>query len=170
MAVANRVEALRLEQPAELRKSPMSELEAFIQMDPLLADLHKEFQDVRRNHRDLLFKNGCDDPMAQMAADMEDSAWCAMQTRLLELRNQPIKMRMAQRIQNEARREAEKQEEQDRAKVIGGFIQQVATVENRKQDRGMPGLIEWLIFYIYVLREHNLMPAFRKTAEYRMAA
>ena len=170
MAVANRVETLRLEQPAELRKSPMSELEAFIQMDPLLADLHKEFQDVRRNHRDLLFKNGPDDAMAQMAADLEDSAWCAMQTRLLELRGQRILMRKAQRIMHHARREEEERQDRVRALKIASFAQQVATVEKHRQEKGMPGLIEWVIFFYWVQRENNLMREFMQPANNRRLA
>lgn len=170
MAVAQRVETLRLEQPEQLKRSPLTELEAFIQMDTLLAELNKEFQDVRRHHRELVHKNGPDDPMARVAADLEDSAWCAMQTRLLELRSQRILMRKAQRLIHQARREEEEREEKKRALKMAAFVNHVATIEDQRENKAIPGLLEWLIFYIWVQRENNLMREFMEPARHRRLA
>ncbi|MES2729001.1 MAG: hypothetical protein V4621_02740 [Pseudomonadota bacterium] len=54
--------------------------------DPVLASLIKQYLNSSRQHKDLLRTNGMQDAMVDVAADMVDSAWCALQTRLLELR------------------------------------------------------------------------------------
>lgn len=62
------------------------ELRFWMAVDPLLADLHKQFLDARANHIRLTRLRGAKDPMADVANDMADSAQCAFETRLLELR------------------------------------------------------------------------------------
>lgn len=82
----------------------LSELDAFIQIDPLLAALNKDYRQSKAERQDIVQMFGNDDPMAEVAHDKEDSAWCAMQTRYLELRGDSEKMREAQglmRAQNE---------------------------------------------------------------------
>ena len=82
----------------------LSELDAFIQMDPLLAALNKDYRQSKAERQDIAQMFGNDDPMTEVARDKEDSAWCAMQTRYLELRGESEKMREAQglmRAQNE---------------------------------------------------------------------
>ena len=62
--------------------------------DPILSALHKEYQEAKNAHRQLVQSNGIDDPMTEVAADMLDSARSAVQTRMLELkewREQEIK-------------------------------------------------------------------------------
>jgi hypothetical protein len=54
--------------------------------DPILASLIKQYLNASRQHKGLLKSNGSQDAMVEVAADMVDSAWCALQTRLLELR------------------------------------------------------------------------------------
>ena len=62
------------------------ELRFWIAVDPLLGDLHKQFIDARASHMRLSRIRGADDPMADVANDMVDSAQCAFETRLIELR------------------------------------------------------------------------------------
>ncbi len=54
--------------------------------DPILASLIKQYLNASRQHKGLLRSHGTQDAMVEVAADMVDSAWCALQTRLLELR------------------------------------------------------------------------------------
>ncbi|MEM6781064.1 MAG: hypothetical protein AAF569_04310 [Pseudomonadota bacterium] len=170
-AVAQRMEALRLMEPEKPKHSPMTELQAFIQMDDLLAELYKEFQDVKHNRQTVIAQNGQDDAMAQVAAELEDSAWCAMQTRLLELRSQRILMRKAQRLMYQAQRAEDEAEEQARVAKLASFAQHVGAVEKNRKQKGMPGLIEWLIFYLWVQREkQKLMQHFAEPSHLRIAA
>lgn len=53
--------------------------------DPLLASLIKQYLNASRQHKSLMKLHGYHDPMADVAADMVDSAWCAVQTRIIEL-------------------------------------------------------------------------------------
>lgn len=62
------------------------ELRFWLAVDPLLADLNKQFLDARAQHMRLMRLHGTKDPMTDVANDMVDSTQCAFETRLLELR------------------------------------------------------------------------------------
>jgi len=149
MAVTQRMETLRAPEPENVRNS-MSELEAFIRLDPLLADLHKEFLDTKHNRKKLMAENGCDDPMASVAADLEDSAWCRMQTRYLELRDQRVLMRRAQRLMREEEVQAAKAKQESEKARRGEIYYMVMLMEQERVRRGLPGLLEWFVFMIWV--------------------
>lgn len=53
--------------------------------DPLLADLHRRYLEALACHRKVIRENGPHDAMTVVAADMLDSARCAVQTRMIEL-------------------------------------------------------------------------------------
>lgn len=63
-------------------------LDALLATDPLFAGLYKEYLEARSRCAKLAQKHGSGDPMADVAADMLDSACSAMQTRLIELQEQ----------------------------------------------------------------------------------
>lgn len=81
------------------------EIDVFAQYDPLLADLQKQYLDARAVRKRQLESFGAEDPMAEIAADMEDSAWCAMQTRYIELRDERLLMARVQKEMRAERRE-----------------------------------------------------------------
>lgn len=54
--------------------------------DMLLAQLYKEYMDARAVHQRLMRSHGTHDPMTDVAEDRADSARCAFETRMLELR------------------------------------------------------------------------------------
>lgn len=66
--------------------SLFTERDAFIAVDPLLASLHKQHLEARARYGHLLAVNGKNDPMAEVAAIMADSAESAFLTRLIEVR------------------------------------------------------------------------------------
>jgi hypothetical protein len=97
---------------------PLSEMDAFAQLDPLLAQLHKDYIDARAMRSQAVREYGADDAMTEMAAYTEDSAWCAMQTRYMELRADRAMMAKAQMTMREEEELLERQkreEQQDRA-------------------------------------------------------
>lgn len=88
--MADRMDAL-LDERERARKTRETgdipdELRFWIAVDPLLSDLHKQFVDARAHHQRLMRSRGSGDPMTDVANDMADSAQCAFETRLIELR------------------------------------------------------------------------------------
>ncbi len=86
--ISDMVRRLDVVRPEDQGKGdPLSEVEAFTSADPILAALHKQYLEANVQHKKLIRENGLDDPMAEIAADMLDSARSAVQTRLLELQD-----------------------------------------------------------------------------------
>lgn len=96
--VMNSIVAHEIVLPKPVIAPVENELEAFIALDPLLANLSKDYKTARSQRKDLQTMFGKDDPMVDVALDMEDSAWCAMQARYLELRKETETMRQAQAL------------------------------------------------------------------------
>lgn len=85
----------------------LAEFDAFIRLDETLEGLNKEYLDAKSQHDSLIETFGCDDAMAEIAEDVMDSAWCAMQTRYLEVRAEQTLMKKAQHLMLEATRAIE---------------------------------------------------------------
>lgn len=64
----------------------LDEINIFASLDPILADLVKQFKDAEKQADYLENTFSDDDPMAEIAMDRKDSAWSMVQTRLIELR------------------------------------------------------------------------------------
>ncbi|PZQ43274.1 MAG: hypothetical protein DI551_12430 [Micavibrio aeruginosavorus] len=98
-------------------KGALDEMQAFVMLDPLLADLHKQYLDAKANYQSALKEFGKHDGMTEIAAQMEDSAWCAMQTRYMEVRADRAMMAQAQSMMAESIQEEKEsvrnQKEQD---------------------------------------------------------
>lgn len=132
--------------------APLSELDAFIQMDSLLASLHKDYASAKAQRIELVALYGNEDAMVEVAMDMEDSAWCAMQTRYLELRGQSELMERAQRMMRQAieRIEEEKQLEREReleyrAKQTAYFMK---VSEKIREMNRVPQIFQWAILFL----------------------
>jgi hypothetical protein len=125
------------------RREPMSEMQAF---DPLLADLHKKHADARAIRLQAEKEFGSHDGMTEMAMMTEDSAWCALQTRYLELRadrglmERVQKAMAADRADEERLTAIEKDKEQ---KERMAFIQLFARMRPKKSDDA--DLLFWLM-------------------------
>lgn len=115
----------------------LSELDAFIELDETLAALNKEYLDEKSHHASLLKAFGADDAMVEIAEDMVDSAWCAMQTRYLEVR---AKQQMMERAQCLVRAVEKEQTELKQKKQYDRIIKQgerfmilARMMENRRE-------------------------------------
>ena len=77
--------------PDDLQDMPVDRDWPFIHLylgsDPVLAQLYKQYCDARDRLSCLRKEFGRDDAMADIAADMKDSAHSAVETRLLELKD-----------------------------------------------------------------------------------
>jgi hypothetical protein len=116
--IMNEVSARLDHAPASMRPvRVLDEMQAFMQIDPLLADLHKQYMDAKGTRVQAEKEFGRSDGMTDMAMMMEDSAWCAMQTRYMEVRANRQLMAHAQelieesRLEDEYRRKKEKERE-----------------------------------------------------------
>jgi hypothetical protein len=61
-------------------------INVYINIDTVLASLYKQYCAAKENLGKLLIKNGDQDPMTEIAWDMHDSLRSAIETRLLELK------------------------------------------------------------------------------------
>lgn len=159
--VAANVQAMPAQQQPSKRGlgTPLTELEAFARLDPLLADLHKDFLNTKKNYDTLAARFGADDAMALVAADSMDSAWCAMQTRLLELRAQRILMHRAQRLMREEEVTAHHREKLERMDAQLFWIRQIEALRRAKEtgrERGL-SFLEVVVFLYYLHLEYRAL-------------
>ncbi len=78
--------------------SMLTEIEAYMAVDATLARLYKEFADARLNRHRAWEQHGKHSAFADIAADLEESAKSAMETRMIELREDSIKRAMVERM------------------------------------------------------------------------
>lgn len=78
--------------------SMLTEIEAYMAVDATLARLYKEFADARLSRRRALEQHGAHSAFADIAGDLEESAKSAMETRMIELREDSIKKSMVERM------------------------------------------------------------------------
>lgn len=143
--VVKSLDEFDLRPQGELNREPLSELEAFARLDPLLAHLNKQYLNAKAEHAELRRLNGADDPMAEIAADMEDSSWCAMQTRYLELRRDGEKMREAQRLMREEAEQVEEEKELEKEKKKALDYNRLLELYQIKENQKTPEIIEWYL-------------------------
>lgn len=154
MARGEYAEKLAAPKESEKPVQKTTEFEVFCAQDPLLRDLNKQFLDAKAYHQKLIQENGQDDPMAEIAADMEDSAWCAVQTRLLELKKEPERVRQVQRIVLEseiAYQECQERLAQKKMKDSMRFFMNMLRFQDQKrQARADSGLVFFVIAMIFL--------------------
>lgn len=80
----------------------LTEVEAYMAVDATLARLYKEFADARSNRLRAHQQHGTQSAFADIAADLEESAKSAMETRMIELREDAIKRAMVERMLSHA--------------------------------------------------------------------
>jgi hypothetical protein len=87
--------------------------------------------------------------MAEMAVDAEDSAWCAAQTRYLELRADRGLMNEAQTMVREAEEEDRATEKALREKEAMTLLAHMQMVERmHAQEKSQSNFGWWLLFYL----------------------
>ncbi len=143
--VARQLDALVPQQGRSGSRDTLGELEIFASLDPLLGDLQRQYNDARYTRRTQEKMFGTDDPMGDVARDMEDSAWCAMQTRYMEVRGDRGMMREVQAIQNEQRDRDMRAKERDAANDSIRAYYQADMMARMKRQSKTPSIFEWLV-------------------------
>jgi hypothetical protein len=132
---------------------PLGEMEAFMQLDPLLADLQRQYIDAKLQRQELCKAHGDKDPMSEIAMDMEDSAWCAAQTRYIELRQIRDMMAKVQRLMHERDEEIALEKRKEQEKDFMSFFL-LAKAQEKMRERQKGGGYE----YAVLLLMFNLLP------------
>lgn len=118
--------------------SPVTELDAFTHFDPLLARLRKEYLDAKAVRCQSEKDFGKDDPMTDMAVMVEDSAWCAMQTRYMEVRADRALMAKVQELMDGERQKAVQKRGRENLEDALRYYRHFETIERvRKKNAGL---------------------------------
>lgn len=133
------------------RPQALSELDAFIGLDPLLSALNKDYLDARSAHQSACRDFGSDDGMTSMAAVMMDSAWCAVQTRYMELRADRAMMARAQKAMAavKAAFALQQRQEQETALLRMAWMMDLCA-RLQGDNRGAPEL--WAMYFLLMLQ------------------
>lgn len=167
--MASRIDAIHPASAEQRPAQPLSELEAFVQMDGLLGSLQKDYLDAKAQRVELVALHGDSDAMAEVAMDMEDSAWCAMQTRYLELRAEREIMERAQRLMRRAEEKIEQEKAREKAYEAKQLAYYLKTLEKIKEMNKGPNIFEWaILFLIFKISPFQDRPDF--AMQHRMAA
>lgn len=138
-------------------RTAVSELDIFLTLDGTLAALHTQYLSARQRHAAVRTEYGIDSPMTDMAADGEDSAWCAMQTRLMELRANGSLMQDVQRRMREAEEEGRREEDAKSQRQALAFYNRMETARLMKERSKSTVIYEWLLL-ILLLNRHWRLP------------
>lgn len=131
----------------------LTELQAFLTFDPLLARLHKEYLDAK-DHRAKAAKDfGNNDAMTEMAVLVEDSAWCAMQTRYMELRDDGALMAKAQGLMEQERLAATRQREEDNARDALRYYRHLEMLAQMRRKNESE--ISWTAVFLFLILNGN---------------
>lgn len=130
----------------------LSELDAFASMDDLLDGLQKEYLDAKAQRKELCNLMGADDAMSMIVLDMEDSAWCAMQTRYLELREErhlmeeaQVMMRQRKKLITEKKAMTLKACKEKEARDFSNYLH---IIDKIKEQNKTPKIFEWLVLFM----------------------
>ncbi len=127
----------RLDSCGPAQPEALSELQAFARLDPVLGSLQKQYLDAKQLRLIAEAEFGRKDDMTSMAALAEDSAWCAMQTRYMEVRTDRAMMVEAQALMRDAACKAEhrkKIEKEKRAQAAYEQMQQALRQQKEKDE------------------------------------
>lgn len=129
----------------------LSEQDAYLQADPVLAQLYKQKRAAQANLRQLQKEWGENDPMVEVAQYQVESALSQFETRLIELkRDEVLGAEVAQKIRAAKKaylKKADKLAEEERKRqAMFMEAQQLKTARKKlKENKGMSWLVLWLI-------------------------
>ncbi len=154
--VSKRLDAFQ-EEEAPVTQDLMSELDVFARLDPLLGDLQKQYRNAQLTRRQQEKQFGHDSAMADVALEAQDSAWCAMQTRYMEVRKDRSLMHKVQSILHRQKQEQLQQQEEKlqterthKAEQLRLYHQLRQNTDIRRDQKGGGDiLLAWLWLFIF---------------------
>lgn len=145
-------------------RAALDELQTFMLLDPLLADLNKEYLDARGSRLQAEKDYGRGDGMADLAAILEDSAWCALQTRYMELRGDRRMMVQVRQMMDEARCEEEKEARKEKEREALQLYEQMRMFAYMREKNQSSSASWWLLL---MMLRNPLVPFRDHHASYR---
>ncbi len=149
--IDQRLDEVRLSDYSEPLQSldPLSEVGLYISSDRLLADLYRQYLEAQRHYITSIQTHGTNAPMTEIASDMSDSAYCAVETRLIELREEKeiservLRMQLRQRNAYHAK-----------------------TKQNIKHDGDNQNIAFWTLLAFSVLQQKENIPTCGRPATF----
>lgn len=144
-----------------LKPSPqpvLNDFDAFLRIDPLLSQLHKEYLDAKDQRRRAKAEFG-DDGMCEMAAILEDSAWCSMQARYMELRGDAGRMAAANQIIKDDRRERAEEKARDERERQNAMQEYLIMAELVRRRHGCDEAALWMYAALILMSQNNVQRA-----------
>ena len=137
--------------------SALADIEYYIQQDSVTAALYKDYREASARYTQLDDGNDHNAAMREVARDMMDSAWSALQTRLIEVREgdeTATAMRAMRHLRhsNAAQMTTQRTRENERQ---AGFRRQRETIEAHKEKErkeAADALLAYLFLFWFRLR------------------
>lgn len=137
-------------------------IQVYIRIDPLLADLFKQYQDARTQYKKIERERGENDPLADVTRDMADSARAAVTTRYIELDGD-------EEFQGTAATEAQK------IKLLDSYSIENDAVRRKQKDNNIYSGLAFMIWAAMIVEQRreaqkSLREAFSQTMRLAKAA
>lgn len=135
-----------------------ADIEYYIQLDEVTARLYKDYREAQERYAQLDDGTTQNAAMRDVARDMRDSAWSALQTRLIEMREGDERAAAMKAMHNlhgdryALRRTEEREREQQRQ---AGFRRQCETAEAQKEqsrEEAANALLAYVFLFWFQLR------------------
>lgn len=154
--MARRMDALlddhRRSNPGDIASQ---DLRFWIAVDPVLADLHKLLVDAKAQRGRIASRHGNHDPMLDIACDMVDSAACAVETRLIELRQSDETRAAVAAIMQKALADKEEEQAEAERERSKRFWKDFAAQRDTSASKQADGSL-WMVLASLMLLRHNL--------------
>lgn len=126
----------------------------FIRTDSIASDLHRQYRTALRQKEKLTAENGVDDPMAEIAQDLADSARSALETRLIELRREQESVDRARQLrvmEKEEQIRARAQEKRETAMALFYRLQMMDRLRRKqKEQTGADMLLMYMMMFFFI--------------------
>ena len=128
--------------------NPTKELEAYIGLDTVIAELYRHYIDAKHRVNSLNNTKGKTDPLTLVAIDALESAECTLQTRLIELRRDRSLRAIVTKRMTEARHALEELKAERKKKKEEEYF---ARFQRHKKKQEEEKDLEDSVFFLYVL-------------------
>lgn len=127
--------------------------EDFIRTDALAADLHRQYRTALKQQEKLTAENGADDPMAEIAQDLAESARSALDTRLIELRREQAAIDRARRQQLSEKEEQIRlraKEKRETALALFSRMQMLERLRRQQAERNNDMTLLYMMLFFFL--------------------
>lgn len=124
-----------------------TELDAYLSLDPLLADLHKRYLNAKVQNLQSAREYGADSPMSEMALWNEESSFSAVQTRLMELRSHKTSSDGAASLLLQKQEEERAKEQRAREKESVKTFEQMQMIARMHETKSQSSNTAWWMLY-----------------------